>query len=110
MSIGPQGNWVSGVVGAQAGHQRSSETDRKASDSASQIAAANLERSNASDGSLHDSEAAQDRDADGRDLGRHPFAKDSSKNRDKDASSDSDLPPTSRDATGHVGRNLDLTG
>ena len=110
MSIGPQGNWVSGVVGAQVGHQRTSDTDRKSAESANQIAAANVNQQSAADGSLQANEEAQDRDGDGRDLGGHLF--DGSPN-DEGADPSNDAPADehlSRDATGQIGRNLDISG
>lgn len=110
MSIGPQGNWVSGIVGAQAGHQRSSEVERKSLDSAQQVAASQMEKASAADGSLRENEAADDRDGDGRDLSRHLMNKAENKESDENQTPASDSPPKARDVTGHVGRNLDLTG
>jgi len=108
MSIGPS-NWAASVTGSQASQSRGVDSERRSVDSASQLAAADAASRGAVDGSLQENESAQDRDADGRDLtGRDDGqAKPSSEDEKEDSDQ---VPPCSRDASGTIGRNLDLSG
>ncbi|HRF00903.1 MAG TPA: hypothetical protein PLI18_10320 [Pirellulaceae bacterium] len=109
MSIGPT-NWAAGIVGSQLSSSRSSDSDRRTADAAQQAAAAETAAQARADGALHENSRLGDREGDGRQAFGDEPAAEPPQPVDEATAEEEESPPISRDATGQLGRTLDLSG
>ena len=108
MSVGPTG-FIGSVAGTSLSQTKGTEMERTQQDASAQARQIKVDQTaeNAAGiGETEQDEQTSERDADGRRLWENPLpAEDASQ-----SSADQLQPPTSRDATGERGTQLDLSG
>ncbi len=107
MSVGSLGGLIGSAAGVPLSQSTGSETERASRDTASQqrvIDASNRAEQAAGIGTTEQDQETSDRDADGRRLWEE------APNRTHPEDQQNAQPRQSRDATGHSGTQLDLTG
>ncbi len=109
MSIGPT-NWAAGIVGSQLSSSRSADSDRRTADAVQRAAAAETAAEASADGALHENSRLGDREGDGRQASGEDAATEPPEPVDEVTAQEEASPPVSRDATGQLGRTLDLSG